>query len=553
MPPCPSAPRCPWRPCKPRCFPGMFDEHLNRQHRLSYIARGPEWAFAIPQGDLETLESVMRRCSTFWNGVGTVLVPVRADGRIPVSVKWFLRIRPVDACYTHERLGEAAREAVQRLTGAVPMWEGFDRRELGPADLLGRREAVSARLMERPRFGTAGLRRAALAIWGHIPEEDAAYWEDRYEVVFRQGEHAHGALLRGQVQRQAASPLRFTSLYMQAAHQVAPLDRPYIWVIESPTFDNLVNFWNFRARCLAQANGAPVIGIPRESLRHPGELCELTTWVVRYPSVRRTPDVLVSRPSELDDELRAVLLALPFVEDTGDGIEEQWGLSPAPNEPPSFRFVRPRLGGPFIRGTSGNTLVVFANGRSSLALPAPQSFKARSFGHTRLVFRNLPLPLPMTPTVARAVHRDGQASDGVMLLTNAPERWNFDIRLPTAEEALAHWLGDHGFGFERTQDGHDADALLTRLGSLDALDVLADPKRVAVLDSLAPPNRDKLAAALVAEAKEEAGVELDANALVEKLSDLGLFLEVETRTAGDIASVMGPGIASVTRSASCRP
>ncbi len=250
--------------------------------------------------------------------------------------------------------------------------------------------------------------------------------------------------------------------------------------------------------------------------------------------------MLVSCPSELDDELRAVLLALPFVEDTGDGIEEQWGLLFRPKAPVTFRFAQPRIRGQCIRGTSGNALVAFANGRSSLALPAPQSFKARSFGHTRLVFRNLPLPLAVTPTVARG-HSDGQAKDGVMLLTNAPDQWNFDIRLPTAGEALAEWVGDHGFGFERTQNGHDADALLTRLGSLDALDVLADPKRVAVLDALAPRNRDKLAAAFVAEAKEEAGVELDANALVEKLSDLGLFLEVETRTAGDIASVDGSG------------
>ena len=73
---------------------GVFDEHLNRQRRLTYFARGPEWAFAIPQGDLGALEDVMRRCSTFWNGVGSLLVPVRADGRIPPTVEGLLRIRP---------------------------------------------------------------------------------------------------------------------------------------------------------------------------------------------------------------------------------------------------------------------------------------------------------------------------------------------------------------------------------------------------------------------------------------------------------------------------
>jgi hypothetical protein len=45
------------------------DEHFNRQHRLRYWVRGPEWAFVVPQGDLAALEDVMRICSAFWNGV----------------------------------------------------------------------------------------------------------------------------------------------------------------------------------------------------------------------------------------------------------------------------------------------------------------------------------------------------------------------------------------------------------------------------------------------------------------------------------------------------
>lgn len=60
----------------------MFDAHLNRQVRLSYFARGPGWAFAVPEGDLDALEEVMRACSEFWNGAGSLLVPVSRDGRV---------------------------------------------------------------------------------------------------------------------------------------------------------------------------------------------------------------------------------------------------------------------------------------------------------------------------------------------------------------------------------------------------------------------------------------------------------------------------------------
>ncbi|MGI8863656.1 MAG: hypothetical protein ACR2JH_04525 [Solirubrobacteraceae bacterium] len=519
----------------------MFDEHLDRQHRLTYFARGPEWAFAIPQGDLDALEDVMRRCSTFWNGVGSLLMPVRADGRIPPTIKGLLGIRPVDACYMHESLGEKARAAAQQLAGAVPLWDGFDRHELHPLNLLGAEERPPEDVMEPPRFRSAALRRVALAVWGYVQDEDAAHWAERYQVVEREGEDAHGALLRGQIEGQSISPLRMTARYMHVVRQVNPMDRGYVCVIGRPSFDALVNFWNFRARSLARAHGAPVIGLPREALGHPKQLGALTRWLFRHPSMRLTPDMLVACPFDLLDETRAALAAVPFSEATGDRIREQVGVGFMPNDPPTFLFSRATVGGPLIRGIATNALVPFANGRSSLALPAPESFKARTLSHTRLVFRNLPLPLPVTPSVANAVHRDAQASDGVMMLTTATEQWNLDIRLPAAGEALAAWVGDHGFAFERSQDGHDADALLARLGSLDALEVLADQKRVAVLDALTPRNRDKLAAALVSEARAEAGVELDAEALVERLSDLGLFLEVETRTAGDIASTIGTG------------
>ncbi len=192
----------------PDAFPGMFDEHLNRQHRLSYVARGPEWAFAIPQGDLDALEWVMRRCSTFWNGVGTVLVPVGADGRIPASVKRFLQIRPVDACYTHERLGgdrpprpfsdspgqSRCGRGSTAGNSALPTFSGGERpcRPGSWSDLGSARPACAA---PHSPSGATSRRRSS-----------AAYWENRYEVVFREGEHAHGALLRGQVQGQAASP-----------------------------------------------------------------------------------------------------------------------------------------------------------------------------------------------------------------------------------------------------------------------------------------------------------------------------------------------------------
>ncbi len=525
--------------------PGVFDEHLSRQHRLSYVVRGPEWAFAIPQGDLAALELVMRRCSTFWNGAGSLLVPVSRDGRMPIWAHGLLRVRPVDACFIHERLSEAAQSAVRtRVAGATALWDRFDEHEIHPLRLTRPPSPPAAPKpqLETPRFATAGLHRAALAIWGFIPDQDFPHWSERYRTIDAGAKAAHGALLRGQVEGQGQSPLRLTASYMRTVSREGLAEWPYIWILPSASFDSLVNFWNFRARLLAQTRSqAQVIGLPRESLRHPEQLAALADWLPRIPESRHTPDVCVSCLGGLHDEVRAALASVPLVEETQDPLTFQYGRGVEPNDPPTYAFVAPYVGGYFVRGTSASALVAFDGGRSSLSLPAPASFPVRVLARTRLVFANLPLPLPVTPTVARLVHANAEARDGVMLVTNATAEWNFDIRLPTAGQALQGWAVDHGLALERSQDGRDAEALLSRLGRLDALDVLADPERLALLAALAPRSRIKLARRLVAEAKD-VGARLDENEVLEKLADLGLFLEIEARSAGDIAAAMGPGM-----------
>jgi hypothetical protein len=524
------------RPRDRRCLRVVFDEHLNRQHRLAYFARGPEWAFVIPQGDMEALEDVMRRCSQFWNGVGSLLIPATADGRIPSWVEKLLRVRPVEVCFLHERLSAGASAGVQRrIPGAVPLRDAFADREVRPLDLPppawpGRAPEV---MVELPRFHSQALRRATVAIWGHIPSESSSEWEANYELHEREGEEAHGALLRGQIEGQSVSPLRLSARQMGGIWQESPLDRAYVFVVSSASFNTLVTFWNLRARSLAPANGLPVIGILRESLRWPEQLGALNAWLGPRTLWRGSNEFFVACRQGLDDEVRGALARLGFAETRGDSGPAG---DEAPSHAPTFRFASPWLGGPFIRGAYASALVAFADGRSSLALPAPEGFKVRGLRYTRLVLHNLPLPLPLTPRAARRVDdRNAQACDGVMRLTNAAPEWNYDIHLPTAAEALEDWIADQGFSVVRTQDGRDAEALLRRLGSLAALDVLADHQRVALLKVLAPQSRKKLAQRLVAEAKR-AGARVDEAVMLERLSDLGLFLEVQARSANEIAS-----------------
>jgi hypothetical protein len=522
----------------------VFDEHLNRQHRLSYFVRGPEWAFALPQGDVAALEDVMRRCSGFWNGVGSLIVPVRKDGRMARQVDDLLAAAGVDECFTHEALRSTAQAAVRRrFPNALPLSDKFDRHETHPLHLRGPRPAAAAPkpMMSVPRFRSASMRRVALAVWGYIPDDDAADWLAYYDCATLDEEAAHSAQLSGQVGSDSDSPLRLSGAGMNLVMQEAPFSRwAYIWVLSRATFDELVWFWNFRARLLRTRRGASVVGIPRESLQYPERLTALLDWTPRVPGTRLTPDVFVWCEENLQDRTRAALAELPFVEETATGFTDKSGPDVMPNDPRTFVFARLMLGGRFVRGASESLLVSFNGGHSSLMLPSPRDFESRGLRRARLVLRNLPLPLPVTTSAATSINVNAVAADGVMLSVYGGTDWNFDVQLPTATEALAYWATDHGFTIKYTQDARDGEAILRRLGMLDALDVLADRQCLRLLQVLSPKSRPKLVRRLIAEAAD-AGTHLDEEEMAERLADLGLFLEVEARTAGDIASAMGAG------------
>jgi hypothetical protein len=391
-------------------------------------------------------------------------------------------------------------------------------------------------VVEVPVFASQSLRRLALAAWGHIPEEDRPHWEERFRLATCEGDVAHLAMLRGQVDGAGISPLRLTARFMELVHAVG-LEWPFIWVFRGTSFSELVEFWNFRARVIARPNGAPVIALAPQGLKRPGGLAPLAQWLRGSSGMKRTPDAYVFSPNRLDPHVRDAFAAIPIREETGDDTGTLSSGSVASNDPPTFSFAQAQLAGPFIRGDTMTTLVAFAQGRCSAYLPAPRGFELVTVRYTRLTFHNLPLPLPVTPSAAKRVHREAQARDGVMLLTNAGPEWTFELRLPTSSQALEDWVTDNGFGLVRSRDGHDADAILARIGDLDALDVLADRQRFAVLEVLAPASRKKLIQRLLAQSAEK-GIKLNEDAVAERLADVGLFLESEARTASQIASAL---------------
>lgn len=519
----------------------VSDDSLTRHHRLRYSVRGPEWAFLVPSGNLDALEDTMRRCSAFWNGAGSLIVPVDARGRIPAFIDNFLEARAVDEAWAHPSLPSPWLGALAgRFPSLSTLHDDFDRHETHPLRLLPPDGELPSIVV--PHEHSATMRRLRLALWGDIAKDDLEHYERRCEVrAAARGAESWQALVDGQVDGQHTSPLRMVQRGMGLVWADSTAEYPYIWAFPArPTFGDLVSFWNIRARLLARAAGTPVLGVPQQALAMPERLSALGDWLPRQQGYRSTPDCFVSATKRLLPPVRRALVAAGLDEETAKKYGHTSGSAIEPAPRPTFAFRAPQLWARFQRGVADTALVSIVDGEAALALPAPERFAARDMSYVRLTLHDLPLAMPLTASAARRVNVNAVAGDGVRIKTPASAAWNFDIRLPSAAEALGDWAADKGFAFMTTRDGLDAQAILRRVGSTSRLDVLADRRRLSILKALAPASTRKLAQGLSEELAGR-GEAVDVDGLAERLADHALFLELRARTASDIAVALGAG------------
>lgn len=520
----------------------MTEPHFDRQHRLEYCARGPEWAFAIAAGDIAALEDVMCRCSAFWNGVNSLIVPVQRDSRIPPSIGELLSVRAVDQCYVHASVeGAKAQETIAKTFGPLArLWDEFNRFEAHPLLFQPLPEDGRAKpSLMIPRFETKALRRIALACWGHVADDDLSTWRERFNVGELHGDDAFGPLLLGQIGvGGATSPLLLSATGMRTVHQRGPFDWPYLAVLGDTSFARLVNFWNWRSRAVTHDLGHAVVGLPVQALRAPAQLRSLPDWLRSTEGYRRTPELLVSATKQQRHAVDAALAAAGLKHQEDDKTATSSGAEVQRRETPLYRFEPPLIGGPFVRGAFASTLIAFAGGRASLALSQPPLIRLTSGHAVRVVLRNLPVPLPIGDATAKRVHRDATAADGVMLNLVTYGDWNFDIALPTRMDALQDFAHDHGASVRVTQDGRYAEALLERLGDLDRLDAVATEAAVAMLQTLTPKSRRKAAQELRRQFAPE-GVDIDEDRLVERLQGVGLLLKIDAQSVEALANRVG--------------
>jgi hypothetical protein len=207
----------------------VFEEALTAHRRLRYSVRGPEWAFVIPYGDRGALEDVMRRCSGFWNGAGSLIVPIKRTGWMPPYVDDLLGTRAVDLTWVHGAVDGALHEGVvQKLGQIARLSDSFDRHETHPLRLVSPEQTRTQRLTV-PATSTAAARTLKLALWGDIADDDLPYYRDRYTVQEAQpGAESWKALIDGQIAGPVTSPLLITQTGMEMTWSGTSAEYPYL-------------------------------------------------------------------------------------------------------------------------------------------------------------------------------------------------------------------------------------------------------------------------------------------------------------------------------------
>lgn len=510
--------------------------------RISYSIRGPEWGFAVPQGDLDALAEVMALCSHYWNGIGALMIPVSTNGRIPRYIERMLEVREVEEVFLHEALSEQARAAMEARFHCCRIYDGMLDGEIHPLFLSLNDRPQSLRKIRRPLVKSKRMTRIALACWGQIPDEDLDDWRDRYDVTEAVGTEALAELLAGQIN--GRTPLQLGARHMDLIEQVHGVDRyPQLFAFGRGTFYELSLFWNLRSRFSTMLGTTRIVGIPTELASVEG-LGPLPGWLekIRHGGYLKPDLSLVAGKEELR-RLMAALQALGFRQAPRDG---RW-LHGFPNPPegrerPEYREAIAPIGGPMKRGANANALVTFSERRAVMTLPSPEGVRL-PWGYVRLCIRGLPIALPMNSVSAQKLIPNAESiQDGMRVKTFSGQgTWSWDLSLPNASESLEQWASSFGYSVQPSQPGRFGQALLARLERPEALDALATERALEILDELAPRSTQRLAQRIANEVEQRSLAETSINEdlLAQLLREQGLSLEIEAKTLHDLASAVG--------------
>lgn len=517
------------------------------QHRQVFAYRGPEVAFIVPSGDLGALDDVMSGCCGFWNGANSLIVPVDSDGEISIGyLDRLIGVRPIEHSLIHPNLPKEMLEGFRsdgRL-GQVSRWgdHSIEKRIIHPLNLQPSFQRFTdtppPELLE-PTSSDDGLARVIRCTWGTIEDEGRDEYKKAFTLREASAERVHSAILHSQLK--ALSPLSQSTYQIMPYRQVSATGIRQLFVFCNRDFDELVFFWNVRARSANFGPGPGFVGLDHEAFHHTQDVVDVAEWLTsdRVGLVIK-PDVLVSVHPSKKDLVAASLEKLGFRAAPEDApFQESWPNPPEGRELPEYMTVTsPILGHALRRGLKGEQLAIVKMGDNTISLEQPE-FKFRHGGHIVVELVDLPLPLPVSISSAkRVISNSTPTPGGLRFVTLGNSRLNLQFHLPSNEELLTDYLRDRGIKGELSPDGRYARAVIGRIDNdLSRLDALATDTSLRVLEALTPLSRKKLVDKMKIELGDQGSTkEAVEKAVTHTLREHSLHLELRALTLGDIAS-----------------
>lgn len=340
---------------------------------LGYALRGPELAVALNDQDMEALHEVCSYMSNTWNGPGALLLAIDEEGAIRPGLADSLTVLPPDRILVHESLNAKGQETLAgRWPGRVAAWRRkvIDA-EIHPWWLIRDAAAHDVPLpMPAPASPTEALLSAVL--WGEIDSEDLETISSQFDPMPTAAPELFIALLEAQIAKQ--SPLGWAARCTDLVECVnAPNQRALFVFDEKVQFNDLVLFWNLRARYPTHAGECAILGLPIQCLSDASRFSAAITQWLESPPHGVKPDILVDVSEQSAPTVQAALerAGLTYVEKPGWTVFAQ---IPPDRQQPEFGLGQTTIPTRLRRGVSADALVTLREGTNPLHLPVPASF-----------------------------------------------------------------------------------------------------------------------------------------------------------------------------------
>jgi hypothetical protein len=503
---------------------------------LTLTLRGPEYAVLLPRGDTEALLDVCRTMAQVWNGAGTLLIPLEgSEATINRSLVPELDIRTPDQFFAHPRLSEELREAATKKWPRTSRWSEsvFDHQV--HSWRLARDIDIHDEPLSVPAPANEAEELLAAILWGYINPEDLDEVRKQYVPHEVAGDDLLFTAFEGQIN--GLSPLAWGSKYLPTQTTNGPNWRSLYVLPEEPGFEELVQFWNLRARYPRMPNGSLLVAAPSGVLDQRERFSvAINRWVLEPPRGTK-PDLAVDVEEPDRERIDAALRAAGITYVDTDQSTTYCQL-PTDRLAPEYALGQTTLPVELERGLSSDTIISLQEGPNRVRFPVPTGFPPRVSpgGKVTTIIGGLPQTFPMSDIVAQDWNTSAIAEGDRLKLAigMVQDHITLDLNWPAAQTQLSKHMATAGIRAEPSAAGHVAQIFLTRIEDQTDLDPLAIPNALGILEALVVRRSKRIAQQIRREFQESGLAEPDEEMIVNTLRDQGLFAELESKTLPEL-------------------